>query len=810
MQKLSPDRPLDGESFRLTFESLAQPAWVHDAVDGSFLLINEAATAAFGYTAEDFRTMRVDDLLTSRSKRDTLYRDSPALSFADAGKLRLHNGAERDFDVSVRRISFEDREAYVVLAVDVTSRRAADDQLNRSERQLAEAQRIAHLASFEWEVASNNVRWSDELYRIYGLTPRQFDATFEAFIAHIHPDDREQVQATIQKTLTTGHPFRMSERIVRPDGEIRELDSRGHLITDHDGNRRLVGVCHDVTDLRQAERERETLMQRESAARQLAEEAARDIRQILERIGDAFMALDKNWRYTYVNTKAAETFGHTQQELIGKHIWSEFPEGVGRPFHLACEEAMRTQQPRQIEDFYRPLNLWFENRIYPSPEGIAVYFQDVTERHQLEAKLRHQALHDDLTTIPNRTLFNDRLEHAVMRATREQSNLAVIVVDLDSFKLVNDNYGHAVGDLLLREVADRLRSALRDTDTIARVGGDEFTVLIEDLMEERYAISIAEKIRRALHQRFEIGGLAIHVSASIGVSTYPTHGHAAVDLFRNADNAMGRAKESGRDTVRLFAASMSERYRDRLAREEELHEAVARGEIFNFYQPILDRGGRITGFETLARWQHPTRGIVGPDEFISLAEETRLIVPIGAKVLKEACRELQSWDHQGLRLSVNLSVRQFHEVNLLATIDQVLEETNFNPALLELEVTESVAMQNVDFTMSLLRQLRSRGISIAIDDFGAGQSSLIYLRQFPINTIKIDKVFIAGMLDDPAAAAIVRAVISLAHDLGLVATAEGVEEQRQVMRLRELGCDHMQGFYFSRPVPAEKARTLLP
>jgi diguanylate cyclase (GGDEF)-like protein/PAS domain S-box-containing protein len=673
-------------------------------------------------------------------------------------------------------------------------------RLFKSERQLAEAQELAHVGSFEWNIEDDEVNWSDELYRIYGLEPRQFEATYEAFLERIHPDDRAAVDANIRRCVQKGEPFQMEERILRPDGEVRVLESRGYLAP----GRRLVGVCRDVTELRALERERAEAAAREREARLVAEAAHEQVHEILERVTDAFVALDRNWYYTYVNRKAAEIFGRERESMIGKHIWTEFPEGVGQPFHLAYERAMATQQPIDIEEYYEPYDRWFENRIYPSPNGLAIYFQDVTERRRIEERVRHQALHDDLTGLPNRVLFNDRLEQAIVQAQRHESLLTVITVDLDNFKLINDNFGHSFGDVVIRDVGMRLRSSLRMTDTIARLSGDEFAVIVVDIRSEAEALAMAAKVREALADPFDVGRHSASLTTAIGISLYPRDGHDAEMLFRNSVAALNRAKEIGTDSMQLFDETMSVRFRDRLVLEQELRTAIQERQLVPWYQPIVRSSDlKVVAVEALSRWIHPQRGIVEPDRFIPLAEESRLIVPLGQLALRSACTDIGplAGDGFGVRLSVNLSARQFRELDLLRSIDDILAETSFPPSNLELEVTESVTMDNADLTMNLLRDLRERKITIAIDDFGVGQTSLIYLRSFPINTIKIDKVFISDMLTDPTAAAIVQAVISLAHTLGVITTAEGVESEEQMKMLQEFGCDLVQGYYVARPMP---------
>jgi diguanylate cyclase (GGDEF)-like protein len=442
----------------------------------------------------------------------------------------------------------------------------------------------------------------------------------------------------------------------------------------------------------------------------------------------------------------------------------------------------------------------------PAVRAIVANYRDVSERRRVEEEMKHQALHDTLTGLPNRNLYQDRLGLALAHARRSGRGLAVMFVDLDLFKLINDNLGHIIGDRLLQEVGKRLRECVRTGDTVARVGGDEFTVVVEDLESPEGATAVAEKILEELALPFDIDGHRLHITTSIGISVYPSDSNDADTLTRNADQAMYRAKELGRNSVQLFTPEMNERYRSRLMFEAGFRRALERRDFVLHYQPIHAADGRAAGVEALVRWNDPERGLVYPDEFIHAAEETRMIIPLGAWVLRTACEQVKAWHTIGLtqlRVSVNLSVRQFHQRDLLAMIDGVLRETALAPDMLELEITESVAMQNVDLTRTVLQELRGRGVRIAVDDFGAGQSSLLYLRQFPINNIKIDRVFVREITARSSDAAIVGAVIGLTHELGLSVTAEGVETEAQRDFLVARQCDFLQGYYFNRPMPAE-------
>jgi diguanylate cyclase (GGDEF)-like protein/PAS domain S-box-containing protein len=456
-------------------------------------------------------------------------------------------------------------------------------------------------------------------------------------------------------------------------------------------------------------------------------------------------------------------------------------------------------------------------RAVPGDTGTAIRYegtvQDISERKRSEEQIQFQAYHDALTGLPNRLLLNDRLSQALAYAQRRQGMLALLFLDLDHFKLINDSLGHAVGDRLLRQVGERLRAAVRIEDTVARVGGDEFLLLLPHLVKSEDAARTAQKLLDTLAAPFAVDGHDLFVTASVGVALFPDDGADPDTLLRNADAAMYWAKESGRNHYQLCTRALTARAVERLSMERELRRALERGEFTLVYQPQVNlRTSRIVGAEALVRWQHPERGVVLPATFIPVAEESRLIVPLGAWVLDSACRQLREWHAagaDGLRLSVNLSGRQLPQHDLMAMVEGALRTHAIPPETLELEITESVAMQNVEWTQRLLRTLRSLGVRLAIDDFGTGQSSLAYLRHFPLSALKIDRSFIADIGHDPVDEAIVRAVIALAHSVDLTVVAEGVAEAEQLAFLRHAGCDEGQGYLFSPPLPAAALEPLL-
>jgi diguanylate cyclase (GGDEF)-like protein len=439
-------------------------------------------------------------------------------------------------------------------------------------------------------------------------------------------------------------------------------------------------------------------------------------------------------------------------------------------------------------------------------QGIANVLAEAIARESAEAEMRHQALHDPLTGLPNRTFFVERLTQWLARAERGDRMAAVMFVDVDHFKIVNDALGHVRGDQLLQAVSRRLRAALRPSDTVARVGGDEFVVLCEDLDSQDEALTVAKRLSGALDDPFKVADHVHRVTASVGVAVW-TPGATADDLMRDADAAMYRAKEGGRARCQLFHAGMRAWAENWFTIEDELRTALERGELSNVYQPIVDpANGRIAGFEALVRWYHPDRGTISPADFIPIAEQNGMIVEIGHRVLLEACEEAMRWsplaDGTELRISVNLSPRQLGDPGLVDSVTAVLKATCLPPERLSLEITESAFADDPARALHTLRNLKELGVDLELDDFGTGYSSLTYVRMFPIDALKIDRSFVQGVSDSPEDAAIVEAVISMGRALGVNVVAEGVESEEQSEVLQGLGCKLAQGFLFSRPVPA--------
>jgi diguanylate cyclase (GGDEF)-like protein/PAS domain S-box-containing protein len=438
---------------------------------------------------------------------------------------------------------------------------------------------------------------------------------------------------------------------------------------------------------------------------------------------------------------------------------------------------------------------------------------DITARKQSEQRIHHVAQHDVLTGLPNRSLLQDRLEQAVAYSGRSGHPVWVMLIDLDRFKFVNDSMGHKAGDVLLVTIAARLRSALRDTDTVARLSGDEFVVILTEHEDEKLSVDIVQRLMDAVARPCMLGSKEFFVTCSIGVAVYPTDGALADSLIEHADIAMYRAKKLGRNNFQFYTPAMNEEALERVRIEGALRNALERDQFVLHYQPQVDlKTGAICGMEALIRWQHPELGMVAPNRFIGVAEETGLIVQIGAWVMRSACAQNKAWQDAGLgklRVAVNLSARQFGAPNLLADIAAVLADTGLAPDCLEIELTESLFMSDVTQAVELMHNMKALGVNLSIDDFGTGYSSLSYLSRFPIDVLKIDRSFVSDITRDANDAAIVASIIALAHNLKLAVIAEGVETAAQLDYLRSRGCDEMQGYFFSKPLPAAGFELLL-
>ena len=540
--------------------------------------------------------------------------------------------------------------------------------------------------------------------------------------------------------------------------------------------------------------------------------------------GMALVAPDGRW--LKVNRSLCEILGYSEQELLASSFHDhvhlhDLGSLLTHIEELICGNTTVFQiEQRYVHKLGHPiwvlLSVSLVRDAQAEPSHLIFQIQDITDRKRAEERLVHDALHDTLTGLPNRALFMDHLKLAVKRATRHRDlQFAILFLDLDRFKIINDSLGHMVGDQLLVGIAHRLETCLRSADTIARLGGDEFTILLENIKDLGEVTQVAERIQNELSRPFNLGGHEVFTTASIGIALSAVGYDRAEDILRDADTAMYRAKILGKARHEVFNKDMHAHAINLLLMETDLRHALERQELSLHYQPVVSlKTNSLIGFEALVRWQHPQRGSVAPAEFIPIAEETGLIIPVGRWVLREACRQMRQWQKQfssdpPLYISVNLSGKQFTQSDLITQIIQTLQETGLDPRILKLEITESVVMENIATAISMLQQLRAVGVEVSIDDFGTGYSSLSYLHRLPIDTLKIDRSFVSQMTQNDENTEIVRTIVTLAKSLELGVVAEGVETPEQLAQLRLLKCDGGQGYLFSVPLDAEAAEALI-
>jgi diguanylate cyclase (GGDEF)-like protein/PAS domain S-box-containing protein len=609
-----------------------------------------------------------------------------------------------------------------------------------------------------------------------------------------HGDRNQPAIDELREAVAAGRNHTCTLRNYRKDGS--RFWSRMHVFPVCDGDGGIVNFAAFLEDV--------------SAAIQAQDEAvhAREhLSTVLESISDGCFSLDRDWRFTYVNSKGATWLDQTPAELLGKVIWDVFPDAIGGPFYQTYVRAVERQEAGSCESYYAPLQIWLEARAYPSKDGLTVFYANITERKEAEERLMHLATHDSLTGLHNRFSCLRALDEALAR----DSVVGVLFIDLDHFKEVNDAHGHQSGDLALQEIGRRL-AAFADLDTtVARISGDEFVFVLANAQLES-ATALAAAVLQRMAEPVAVDHLKAAVGASIGIALGKAGEHTADELLNNADAAMYAAKANGRHTFSVFSPESARLIKERLQLRQEVFSALERRQFVLYYQPqISAANGAVVGAEALLRWDHPRLGVLGPGAFLPMLENSPAITAVGAWVCEEACRQAREWELLGFRLqmAVNVSPRQLVDENLPLLLKNLVAHYGLDPGCIKLEVTESMLTQDIGKAAAVLQSLQQEGFRIALDDFGTGYSNLSYLRQFPITAIKIDRSFVQEIEEDRRCLDIVNGMIAFAKSLKLAVICEGIETEAQASAIRSTACDVLQGYLIGKPMPAGEFQALL-
>jgi diguanylate cyclase (GGDEF)-like protein/PAS domain S-box-containing protein len=796
------------EQYRLLFNTNPIPMWVFDRTTFRFLAANQAAIQQYGFSEQEFLVMTIADIRPEEDVPDLLDHvgiHTQGLQESEAWRHRKKDGTIIDVEIICHDLDFQGTDAMLVAAYDVTDRKRSKQLLKESENKYralfedsAEAYWLmdenrfldCNAAALEMFGFSDKTEFIDPV----GISPPyQADGTPSRLAAE------QRIADALRKGKET---FEWLHR--RKNGEVFPAEVCLAALTL--GERPLIfATIRDITERKQAH---EALLLKTAL-----------LEAQLETTIDGVLAVDESDRILLANKQFRHYFdlpekmlgagddGLVLEYVRGRVEHSE--EFIKRVKYLYAhpdeksQDEFRLKNGKTFDRYSAPLvdsNGQHRGRIW--------YFHNITDRKAAEERIQFLAFFDALTELPNRTLLHDRLSKALAAARRRDEQVAILFLDIDHFKLVNDSLGHTVGDHLLREFAARLKGCTREQDTVARVGGDEFVVALCGIKSQAEIVAAAKRVLDATAGRFMIDGNSLSASCSVGISIFPEHGKDCETLIQYADQAMYWAKEKGRNNYQFFTEEMNTHVVQQLTLENDLRMAIERKEFLLVYQPQVNTvSGEIVGLEALIRWKHPKLGFVPPDEFIPASEKNGLILPIGEWVLKTACSQARNWLEAGFHtipVSVNVSAVQFRQEGFCQLIKGVLDETGLPPQYLELELTESLLMSNEDLMFSVLQELKEMGLNLAIDDFGTGYSSLSYLKQFPVNKLKIDRSFIRDLSIDSDDAAITSAIISMAKGLSLKVIAEGVETEEQMAFLRDHQCDEIQGYFFSKPITASE------
>lgn len=717
----------------------------------------------------------------------------------DAEENIVVNGENRVIRI-VKKPILSGGEVVSVLGIswDITKNKEEEKKYKKLQKGLKEAQNLAHIGHWELDLVENNLYWSDEVYRIFGLKPQEFGATYEAFLAHIHPDDVNFVNNTYAKSVNQKSGYNVEHRIVRENGEIGFVEERCEHSYDEDGKViRSIGTVHDITKQKIAQNEL-----------QLASK-------VFEKMHDGVLITDASQNIITINNAFTEISGYTIDDVKGKKpnmlssgwhnnvfyeaLWNK----VNKTGQWEGEIIDRKKDGKLYTAQLNIIALRDKNGILTNYISV---FNDISEKKQQEKLIHNLAYFDSLTELPNRVLFEERFISRIPATKRNNKKMALLFIDMDNFKNINDTLGHVIGDKFLIEVAKTIKGLIYEEDTLARLGGDEFTIILEDIDSVMDVIPIADKIVDAFKIPIMIDGNRLYTGASMGISIYPDDATNYEELVKAADTAMNHVKESGRNSYQFYDRSMNYKITERLLIENDLRNAIENNELFLEYQPQISLETKsVYGMEALVRWNHPNVGLIRPDKFISIAEDTGQISRLGLWVARKAISDTKKLHDEGslLTVSINISSKQLDDESFVSDICSIVEDIGLEQRYIDLEITESHIMNNLDKALAVLKELHDKGFRLSIDDFGTGYSSLSYLKKLPAETIKIDRSFVLDIDKDDDDKSIVATIIAMARSLGKDVIAEGSETREHVDTLKYLHCRKIQGYFFSKPIPID-------
>ena len=714
-------------------------------------------------------------------------------------KIIADNAKERDIVVHISFIYDDEGNQCGKMGIifDISEQVKAKKTLEKWKDRYKIALDGANDGLWDWDFEKDEVTYSNRWKEIMGYGSKEVAKNIYTWLNLIVEEDKKKVLSELDRHLNgESDSFKVQHRIKMPDGSEKWVEVKAKAFFDSNGKvRRMAGFTTDITELKKIE-----IKLKESEAL---------FRIFMDTVPGNVFIKDEKGRFVFVNEYMYKFFGF--KDLLNKTISSVIQKDLAQKIEMEEKLVLVGQDLRVKEEKYFDANkkaYIFKTYRFPiiqdNKKFIGGISLDITKQKDFETKLNFLAHYDTLTSLPNRILFQDRLKHAIAYSKRYGKKIALMFLDLDNFKTVNDTLGHDYGDLLLVEISKRLKNSLREQDTVSRLGGDEFTIILEGIRDDVYTSVVAQKIIDVISQPLKLKDKTVYVGVSIGISIYPDDGRNMEELIKNADMAMYKAKESGKNNFQYFTEDMNQEYYRKLEITNGLRDAIKNNELYLLYQPKVDvKNRKIAGVEALVRWRHKELGNIPPQQFIDIAENSKLILELGEWILKKACLQARKWHVKGFRdikIAVNFSINQLSQYGIVDTVENILQETKLDPSMLEIEIVENVLMKNVKKVEKTLKSLRRLGVTIAIDDFGTGYSSLSYLKRLPIHTLKIDRSFVKDVQIDSDDTQIVSAIIMMGKKLGLEIVAEGVETKEQLEFLKSQGCHLMQGYYFSEPV----------